>query len=428
MRKVIIGLLACLIAVSVFASETRRSVLNMQGYICDMMDAWSNPGYLINYHTELGKDAVGMEFGYDNAPNNADNSRWGYLHYGTPGVRYLGVAVNRMTYQGLTPFSVTGFSPGAFNATFLTYALDTLQAPHNLLDVIYSTKMGNAGVGVNANFGMWGMNRETMGGDSTLDLSSMKFGLLFGYHTPAIAITLGFDYLTGSCEGVLDTGATQMTEKLDLSGMNIYGGFKYTMYPNQNTKIILPKIGFGYDNGTGTFEQSGTGSVAYDPEYKETEMMITLGTGIVWHGNAWEAGLAGEMGYMSNKATSTDENAADVEVTVTNNAIIFPRVKAGAESRVFSWLTARAGMTYQLWMVTEKTEADYAGTTSDMEEKDDFVRNMNMQIGLGVHFGPNFTLDAEVSEDLLYNGPYLLSGANNGTNPMNLCVSATYTF
>jgi hypothetical protein len=381
---------------------------------------------LINYHTDLGKDAVGMEFGMDNAPNNADMNRWGYLHYGTPGVRYLGVAVNRPFNQRLMPFRNTGFDlsvsaiPG-----FTDLALDTLQAPHNLLDVIYSTKMGQAGVGINLNFGMWGMDGDSA--QYTADLSSMKVGLLAGYHTPTLAFTLGLDYLTGSAE-MTDTLTALSSEKLDLSGMHIYGGFKYVMYPNQNTDIILPRVGVDYWTGNGTFTQAGTASITWDPEFKGTDMGITLGSGIVWHGNNWLAGLAGEVGYRMEKATYTNETANNIERENSENTMIIPRVKAGAESRVFSWLTARAGMTYQLWMVNEKMETTVAGTSATVERNEKFWRNMNMQIGLGVHFGPNFTLDAEVSEDLLYNGPYLLSGANNGTNPMNLCVSATYTF
>ncbi|KQC14210.1 MAG: hypothetical protein APR63_14875 [Desulfuromonas sp. SDB] len=426
MRKIIIGLLIGLIAVSVFASETRRSVLNLGGYVCDMIDCWDNPGLLINYHTDLGKDAVGMEFGFDNAPNNADMNRWGYLHYGTPGVRYLGVAVNRPFNQRLLPFRNTGFNlalsqiPG-----FADLALDTLQAPHNLLDVIYSTKMGQAGVGINMNFGMWGMDGDSA--QYTADLSSMKFGLLAGYHTPTLSFTLGLDYLTASAE-MTDTLTALSSEKLDVSGMHIYGGFKYVMYPNQNTDIILPRVGVDYWTGNGTFTQAGTASITWDPEMKGTDMMITLGSGIVWHGNTWLAGLAGEVGYRMEKATYTNETANNIEREESENTMIIPRVRAGAESRVFSWLTARAGMTYQLHMVNEKDETTVAGTSATVERNEKFWRNMNMQIGLGVHFGPNFTLDAEVSEDLLYNGPYLLSGANNGTNPMNLCISATYTF
>jgi hypothetical protein len=420
MRKVIIGMLLTLMAVSVFASQSRVSVLNMGGYISDIMSCWTNPGYLVIHHTELGKDAVGFEFGFDNAPNNADNNRWGYLHYGVPNERYFAIAVNRPFNQDLLPFRQQGFDPGAFHHQ--NFALDTLQAPHNMVDVMYSTMMGKAGIGINLNFGMWGTKQEF--GDTTDDLSSMSFGILGGYYSKGLDFTLGAGYLTGSAEYT----DTMLTEKLDVTGLMANVGIRYKIHPNQNTCIILPIVGINYMSGNGKFEQTGTGSITYNPEWKGTRLNFTIGSGIVWFGDTWKAGIAGELGYMTEKSEGENEDANNTMTTMTTNTITFPRFRAGAESRVWSWLTARAGMTYQLAKISDKTEFEVAGVSVDTDNTYDFYRNMNVQVGLGIHFGPNFTIDTEVSEDLLYNGPYLLSGANNGTNPMNIQVSATYTF
>ncbi len=422
MRKIMIGMLLTLMAVSVFASQSRISVLNMGGYMSDMMSCWTNPGYLVIHHSDLGKDAVGFEFGNDVAPNNADNNRWGYLHYGEPNQRYFAIAVNRQTDLGLLPLRQYNFDPAAFTGQFLDFALDTLQAPHNMIDIMYSTMMGTAGIGINLNFGMWGTKQEF--GTITNDLSSMSFGILLGYYSAGLDFTLGAGYLTGSAEYT----DTSWTEKVDATGLGVDVGIRYKLHPNANTCIILPIVGINYASGNAKFEQSGTGSITYDPEMKGTELSFTLGSGIVWSGNTWKAGIAGEFGYMTEKGEGENEDTTNTTSTSTITTIIFPRFKAGAESRVFSWLTARAGMTYQLSKISDKDEFEVTGVSVDTDNTYDFYRNMNMQIGLGIHFGPNFTLDTEVSEDLLYNGPYLLSGADNGTNPMNIQVSATYTF
>lgn len=423
MRKLLIGVLLTLIAVAGYATQSRISVLNMAGYMSDIMSCWSNPGYMVVHHNEIGKDAVGMEFGFDNPTNNGDMNRWGYLHYGNAN-QYLGIAVNRPGFQGMLPLNQWGLNPAGMMANSMAYINDTLVAPNNLLDLIWSKNWGpKAGLGINLNFGMWGYSTTDPNWEPTLN--SMKIGLLVGYYTMPMDITAGFDYLTSSAEIKAIAGAVTTTDDMDNSNMNVDLGFKFKMYPSQTTKVILPLIGVSYETGNAKFNPSG---VDFDPTYDGNELQFTLGTGIVWTGATWQAGLAGELGYTMEKMTWEKEQANDQDGEMTENTITFPRVKAGAESQVFSWLTARAGMTYQLNMVTQKWSETTAGTTVETERTSKFEKNMNVQVGLGVHFGPNFTIDTEVSEDLLYNGPYLISGANNGTDPMNLCVSAVYHF
>ncbi|MBN2362839.1 hypothetical protein JXL83_01770, partial [candidate division WOR-3 bacterium] len=425
----LIGVLLTLIAVAGYATQSRISVLNMAGYMSDIMSCWSNPGYMVVHHNEIGKDAVGMEFGFDNPTNNGDMDRWGYLHYGNAN-QYLGIAVNRpATFRGLFDFQNNlpagmTWTPAGLMAGTEDYVNDTLQVPNNILDVIWSKNWGpKAGLGINLNFGYWGYSTTAPNWEPTLN--SMKIGLLLGYYTMPMDVTVGFDMLTSSAEIKAIAGAVTTTDKFDNSNMAVNLGFKYKMYPNQTTKVILPLVGLSYETGNGEYDPNG---VDWNPTLKYTDLSFVLGTGIVWSGATWQAGLAAELGYETGKLTKENDVSNNNDQEGTMNTITFPRVKAGAESQVFSWLTARAGMTYQLNMVTEKLTTTAAGASVENERKTQFGKNMNVQVGLGVHFGPNFTIDTEVSEDLLYNGPYLISGANNGTDPMNLCVSAVYHF
>jgi len=428
MKKSLVFLFITLLAVSGFASMTRYNVLNMQGYIGDNTGSvWANPAYLAITFANHGKDMVGFEMGFDNPTNNIDTQKWGYLFKNGQ----FGIGINRMGYQGLLPFSQAGFAPDSIDATLIAYSDDSLLAPFNLIDLLWATEMGGgSAIGFDVNFGMWGENVTDHPNDTTTneaDMSSMRFGLLFGYGSMPMDFTIGFDYLTGTVEGTQTIGSTSTGGNFKNNNMNFNVGFKMKQYPNAFTTVILPLVGLSYQTRKGTYEMTGTGAVSYDPSYERTDINLALGSGVVWAGSSWKAGIAGELGYGMH-TVKRDQEHYQTEVEDKWTDIIFPRLKAGAEAVVFPWLTARGGMTYTLTTTSDKVTTTVAGTSTDTEESSKFLRNMNVNLGIGVNFGQNFVIDTEVSEDLLYNGPYLLSGAANGTNPMNLRVSATYYF
>lgn len=111
------------------------------------------------------------------------------------------------------------------------------------------------------------------------------------------------------------------------------------------------------------------------------------------------------------------DNLKDKDGTEEMSVWSTPNLFAALEFDIYSWLTARAGVTKGF----ENTNIKDTAVTSELDIKDSSYR---FGLGMGLHFD-HFDVDATVDPEALFTGSYFLSGESS--QPLTR-ITATYYF
>ncbi len=105
--------------------------------------------------------------------------------------------------------------------------------------------------------------------------------------------------------------------------------------------------------------------------------------------------------------------------------IVFPGIYAGVESYLKKWLVIRMGAVQIFQKITDRSETD-----GNINESTNYNTGFKVSFGLGLSLS-NFRLDLSLNENILFNGPYFISGTNDNytsSNSMFKKVSLFFTF
>jgi len=254
----------------------------------------------------------------------------------------------------------------------------TWGATHNhggdLLEVLYHN--GNYGIIVGLDYST--MPADTMMNGEDVLAFDVAFGTeidLFGDYTD-LAIGAGY----GSVE---ETGVdTTYGKATDLMvGASVRGH-------TDGLFNLFPIISAG-------FQQEKTEMGDYD--FTESTISFDFGAGInKMYAPNTQFVVGAFMGVTNTSYSVSEGDAPDSDMMI--NII---NLKGGVEQQLLRWLVLRAGATSNTYY-SKSGDADAAIGTS-----------VDGRFGLGFEVG-NFTLNADISQDFLHEGPYLIGGGANG--------------
>jgi len=373
MRRVLV--LSLFVAVVLFigvasASDARQIALG-NAFYSDVNDIRTNHSYVIDYGSfvrfELGNYAFGTPSGQWLHANAKVNENF-----------HLGAMVNRQD----------GFA-------YLTPDTRFTIAPINGLDVYGAYNFGSYAASV----GLYMANNSEESSDNEKSIG--VFGFTGGVYTGNIAASFSMK---------MNSYKDENTDiELD-GGSEIHGEF-WGSFPMNSKLEIIPLVSFT----TYSYSIDGVtddGDMGY--------MNVSVGCGGIYtmkNGGFVSGGLSFDM------VENMDESVANTKSTISSTT--FPRFNLAAEIPIYEKnetfkVLGRMGM--QKSFVSNKSEyesgsVDSESTWKSSESLSDFV-----SIGCGVVI-KNFEIDYTISESILFEGSYLLSGISR---PVANTISVTY--
>ncbi|MFQ5906696.1 MAG: outer membrane beta-barrel protein [bacterium] len=280
-------------------------------------------------------------------------------------------------------------------------------------DLIYAKSLGGFGFGGMLTFARNSWSNEPA--DTTsIDQSTMVVGF-----TPGLTFAIGE-------KGSMDLGfGFQMTSfsnddkqsgaKYESDGAMSFGMELRAMLPMGQYVFLIPYFGFDMGNLNWKYTSSAP---APDTTWSVTEdKQTSFGGGIGLNIMPFEETtvLAG-FGFGLTSEENTDQTIW-IEDSLNKTSDMVPGFVFAAESRFNSWMTGRIGAwkTFFASHTDENYHGDKASNATD---------SFQMAIGIGMNFG-DFTLDAMLHDNFLFDGPNFIGGA---VQPPNWMLSAEYNF
>jgi hypothetical protein len=408
MNKVSTLALAGLVAVT---ATTNASMARWNGFgdigaafIADVQDIWTLPGVVTNY-----KDALYSELGSGSYSSNV----WGGSHF-TLGPGVLAVWANRPWGES-SPY-------GYFNTNY------DFQDPEDTIDLIYGWALSEEttlAVGVNRASYFYerkevdkANNEEWSEGENSSDLG-ITLGLEQKNVGPISLLEVGLQYNMFSYQDFYkETQPTTEDDKDALTGTDIDVRVGGDM-AGEDGAFSRVELGLNMDSASGKYTDDDTIPASSFIESKFSGMGYNLGYAA---GKSSDKGL-GLIGIMlssrSDKYEGINENGADNNEVQTYSMF---KLAAGfaAEAKVNSWLTIRGGLTNNLLHSTSYERVD--GTTdkdTDTWSTSEYNwfdlyggQDGRATFGFSATVG-SLTLDYVLDQELLWSGPYLLTGSSS---------------
>lgn len=282
-------------------------------------------------------------------------------------------------------------------------------APIPSFDLIYAKNMGGLGIGGMLSLARDSRSRE-MGVGDTSDISTMVIGFTPGVtfavgEKGTVDIGFGFQMTSFSSEDK----TTDPVTTWESDGAQTLGARLRAMLPMGEYVYFIPHVGF---------EMSSL-------NWKQDTVNVTVNDGTMFGGGfglnimpfeettvivGFEVGISSQDNSSANTAPFAD--------SINSMSTMTPTLVFGAESRFNSWMTGRIGAR-KTFFASSSWEG-YAGDKST-SATDSFL----MALGLGMVFG-DFTLDAMLDENFLFEGPNFIGGSN--TTAPSAKLTATYNF
>jgi len=274
--------------------------------------------------------------------------------------------------------------------------------------------------------------KEPYNGLDKHDESLSYFGLGLGASNDVLDVGVNFATSGLDWEESYKDSLYKESDKVESSGTAYGIDVRYFMEMGDFT--FVPKVGFyGKPRSVdATYTESDTSGTIYPTEKSETtesETQINLDLGMQYHINETSLILAGvrvfglssstyEYKYKTvyEDTTYTDKYKNEYKTTT------LPGFFAGFESKLYSWLTVRAGAAQIFEIDYRKIDSNYY-RDEDIETTE-YNDTFNYYMGLGFHF-KNLTLDAYIDEGIFFDSPYIISGE---TNALSYQISLRYDF
>ena len=288
--------------------------------------------------------------------------------------------------------------------------------------------MGLIGTSASKNFhislapyvAMWN-SKYTGDTNYTYDRSSSSLGanLGFVYLIKKGWIEGSFKFRMNKYKDETTLGGTTTTREND-GGIELGAGFRGWIYPAKGSKIALvPLLGFYTYSFTPKVTVGSTSSTGNENSW----LNINGGLGLNWP-IMDDIQIAGGVvaSYNSTKSTFSDTTGT---YEGKSNDFVAPVFNMAVETRIADWITGRLGFTKGINMYSSTYDAP---NTSIEFSTLSPSNSSSISLGAGFHFG-RFSIDATVSERWLKQGPFFISGSNNGNaEDMFGIISASYNF
>lgn len=302
----------------------------------------------------------------------------------------LGVVVNRP----IATVPATGY-PG----------MDFLE-PTPAFDLIYAKNMGSFGIG-----GMLSLARNSASAsDSSGDIGSQST-MVIGF-TPGASfaigekgsVDLGFGFEMNSFS--VEDNTTDPVTTLESDGAMAIAGNLRAMLSMGEYVFVIPYVGFEMSN----------------LNWKIDTLNITDSDGMMFGGGIGLNVMPFEettviAGFGIAMMSEENTGAYMTPDSLDKMSFMAPAFTFGAESRFNSWMTGRIGAMKTFFA---SSSIEYADGNEFSSAADYF----EMALGLGMVFG-DFTLDAELNENFLFQGPDFIGGIADAPNAK---LTATYNF
>jgi hypothetical protein len=425
MNKLTTAALAGLVAVTatVNASVSRRDGFGSIGaaFIADVQDIWTLPGAIVNY-----KDALYAELGGSSYSSDV----WGGAHFEL-GNGVLGVWGNRPVNEGgnMNQWVPSWGTPGS--------------NPNESIDIIYGFNLSDdTTIAAGINRASWSEIDKTkeVNNEYYDEESAGTLGLSLGLEQknvgPIALLEVGLQFNTVS-QAYTDktTLPTADEDKVSINGTDIDLRIGGDM-AGDDGRFSRVELGLNMDSASAKNEPMPVPAAGSHVENKYSGFGYNVGYAA---GKSGEKGM-GLVGLMLSSRSDVEEevNSNDVAGGTYKRAYSLFQLTAGfaAEGKVNSWLTFRGGLTTNVLHNTtrERTrnntvtgEEVHTNSTTDYGNWFDLYGGQNgtASFGTSMTFG-NLTIDGVLDQDLLWDGPYLVTGAGSGG--LNTNVSATWVY
>lgn len=424
MNKLTTAALAGLVAVTATAgaSVSRWDGFGSIGaaFIADVQGIWTLPGAIVNY-----KDALYAELGGGSYSNNV----WGGAHFEL-GNGVLGVWGNRPVSEGGNlNQSVPGWGTPGNN-------------PNESIDIIYGFNLSeDTTIAAGINRAQWSeidKTKEPATDDYYDEEIAGTLGLSLGLEQknvgPIALLEVGLQFNTITQSYLYkETLPGTDEDKASINGTDIDLRIGGDM-TGDDGRFSRVELGLNMDSASAKYEPMPVPVAGSHVETKYNGFGYNVG---------YAAGKSGEkgMGLVGLMLTSRSDVSEEVNGNGANynykRAYSLFQLTAGlaAEGKVNSWLTFRGGLTTNVLHNTsrERTRGTAAGdethtnSTTDYNDWYDLYGGQNgtASFGTSMTFG-NLTIDGVLDQDLLWDGPYLVTGSSAGGLSTN--VSATWVY
>jgi hypothetical protein len=410
------GLVA--VAASAVASDSRMAGFGASSaFIADVQDIWTLPAVVASNknatyfemgdYTFFGSDHINT--GNNNDPNDDvqyTGNAWGGVHAEVgPGV--LGIWVGRpasLELSALWP----GWTPDNLNRNYTSN-----NDANGRVDLLYGFAVSEK-VDLGISLTRANSNEKYVdnypGGNytETWDATDLAFGL--GVDVKEVAIFkllqagLTFDS-AWQVQNEKDT-ATNWEGKAsrNISAIGLRVGADVA---GDEGKFGRLEVGLKTGGGKSTYEETNFTPAVGNKERKTSGMLWNLGYAL---GKSSDKGM-GLAGLMLEGASRSQETDAANSKSSQGNLTL--ALSTAGEAKVKEWLTARAGLSANLYQA-DSTESiggdgqtDNGGTSNSSAGSGQGVTTIST--GLSMNFG-DLTIDGVLNQDVLFTGTYLISG------------------
>jgi hypothetical protein len=291
---------------------------------------------------------------------------------------------------------------------------DLFLDPTPNFDLIYAKKMGTFGFGL-----MLSLARNSTSitqADSFFSDTSAS-NMVIGF-TPGLTFVLGqkgsLDIGFGvqmnsfSNKETQNMGAKDVFEYASDGAMALDGQLR-AMLPMGQYLFLVPFVGINMSNLNWKWTSPDTSVSITD----DKRMDINAGIGV----NIMPFEETTIIGGLTFGMSSEENSDAMFPDSINKSSSTAPAFVFGVESRFNSWMTGRVGAS-KYFFDSQSSEA-YTGRKQSWASG-----NYNFDMGLGMNFG-DFTIDAMLNDDFLFEGPEFIGGQGEVPNVM---VSAVYNF
>lgn len=339
---------------SVYSSETRVSTMGQEGlFVRDESNIMLFPGTLLQYGDIVVSEMRAL---YANGSYTIGL----HMDYGnTASALYINQPISSsLLSTGVGAFGGAGALLSPLNNTYL---------------LMYALPLA----GFDAGFGL--MAAGTSQDNGTVEETARYIAILAGVSNKKLDAGLKIE---------LPSIEQKNGGTTEFSGFGLMAQGRYNLMTVKGANIF-PVAQFSY--GSASFKNGA------DIDY--SGLMVRLGAGVERQINENNLLIVGVevFGYESTEANN---KTTDSKTTVSTTTI--PAIYVGIESRIASWLVGRIGVRHTNQSQTTDTGSEVSIDGSTFKKS----------LGLAMEFG-NFALDFAINEGIIFDGPYVLSGAAN---------------
>jgi hypothetical protein len=417
-------------------------------YMEDYTNIFFNPAYLKKY-----SDLALVELGNGistSSPFSASNQQYGATL--AVGEVTFGLVTGRREGPMFAENSYGCTSGGSFTAIdYMKSALDTYlqnlsiqstSEPLTPIQLLSAFPLGTATVGVALYRSVWSRDDDGSGSVSsgrTCSASLGQFGIKAGVLYPVDSLvvvdvsggvqmnTASADYSNSNALAPLSTSSFSVTG-FELSAL---GRVWYHWKPSLTIIPMVRAVLFSYEPEVKSSPQA---NYLFPLPNSYSKMELELGVGIQsqWEHGIAVLGLSAQYIRLANDATSNISSVPQV-TRYTRTWLDLPKINAGFEFFITSWLVGRAGYTKRISSQTTRVEAPAPGapTESTISQEPGFLPSFGLSaseqtvsLGLGILI-ERFAINGYLAEQSLMEGPYVLSGVQQSLFGI---VSLSYHF